>query len=176
MLNIIPYVERLALIPANVQAVCIEIQKPNAKPIIISTCYRPPIINSEIIDSFETYLQNIAKENKKIIITGDFNIGLFPNHTQHNRAKRFNELFNSYQLSQQISKPTRTTESTKTLLDLIMRKTDDTKIVSTDVVHPGISYHSLVYIGFKTNILTDPNMALQEWNKIFLIMAEQTYH
>ena len=48
---VIFYVERLALIPANVKAVCTEIRKPNAKPIIISTWYRPPNTNSEILDS-----------------------------------------------------------------------------------------------------------------------------
>ena len=77
--NNIPYVERSALVPENVEALCIEIGKLNAKPIPISTWYRPPNFNSEILEFFETFLQNIDRENKEIAITGNFNIGLMPN-------------------------------------------------------------------------------------------------
>ena len=81
--------------------------------------------NSEILDCFEIYLQNFDKENKETITTGDFNIDQLPNDTQHSKLKRFVELLNTYQLSQVTNKPTRITESTETLLDLIICKTDD---------------------------------------------------
>ncbi|CAB3997753.1 Hypothetical predicted protein [Paramuricea clavata] len=188
------------------KAVCIEVRKPNAKPILISTWYRPPNSNSEILDSFEIFLQNIDKENKEIIITGDFNIDLMPSETDNSKAKRLKELLNTYQLSQVIKKPTRTTESTKTLLDLIICKTDDPKTATTDVVELGISDHNLVYTCRKVGICkqkpkiietrqyhklnnakfqndlkqallhinehSDPNTALQEWNRIFLLIAD----
>ncbi|CAB4001610.1 Transposon Ty3-G Gag-Pol poly [Paramuricea clavata] len=150
--NTIPYVERSTIIPENVEAVCIEVRKPNAKPILISTWYRPPNSNSEILDSFEIFLQNIDTENKEIIITGDFNIDLMPSETENSKAKRLKELLNTYQLSQLIKKPTRTTESTKTLLDLIICKTDDPKPATTDVVELGISDHNLVYTCRKVGI------------------------
>ena len=204
--NTIPYVERSTIIPENVEAVCIEVRKPNAKPILISTWYRPPNSNSEILDSFEIFLQNIDKENKEIIITGDFNIDLMPSETENSKANRLKELLNTYQLSQLIKKPTRTTESTKTLLDLIICKTDDPKTATTDVVELGISDHNLVYTCRKVGICkqkpkiietrqyhklnsakfqndlkqalqhinehSDPNTALQEWNRIFLLIAD----
>ena len=204
--NTIPYVERSTIIPENVEAVCIEVRKPNAKPILISTWYRQPNSNSEILDSFEIFLQNIDKENKEIIITGDFNIDLMPSETENSKANRLKELLNTYQLSQLIKKPTRTTESTKTLLDLIICKTDDPKTATTDVVELGISDHNLVYTCRKVGICkqkpkiietrqyhklnsakfqndlkqalqhinehSDPNTALQEWNRIFLLIAD----
>ncbi|CAB3994109.1 RNA-directed DNA polymerase from mobile element jockey [Paramuricea clavata] len=204
--NTIPYVERSTIIPENVEAVCIEVRKPNAKPILISTWYRPPNSNSEILDSFEIFLQNIDTENKEIIITGDFNIDLMPSETENSKAKRLKELLNTYQLSQLIKKPTRTTESTKTLLDLVICKTDDPKPATTDVVELGISDHNLVYTCRKVGICkqkpkiietrqyhklnnakfqndlkqallhinehSDPNTALQEWNRIFLLIAD----
>ena len=117
--NNISYMERSALIPENVEALCIEVRKPNAKPILISTWYRPPNSNSEILDFFEIFLRSIDQENKKIIRTGDFNIYLMPSDIENSNIKRLKEMLNTYQLSQLINKPTRTTELTKTLLDLI---------------------------------------------------------
>ena len=169
--NTIPYVERSTIIPENVEAVCIEVRKPNAKPILISTWYRPPNSNSEILDSFEIFLQNIDKENKEIIITGDFNIDLMPSETENSTAKRLKELLNTYQLSQLIKKPTRITESTKTLLDLIICKTDDPKTATTDVVELGISDHNLVYTLVERSEYVSRNpKLLKQGNIINLIM------
>ena len=80
--KVIPYLERKSLIPDNVEAICLEIQKPNAKPIIISTWYRPPGSKSELLERFELFLQNIDNENKETIITGDFNINLLPKENE----------------------------------------------------------------------------------------------
>ena len=41
--------------------------------------------------------------------------------------------------------PTRATPSTKTLLDIIISKSDDTKIIESGVIELGISDHSMVY-------------------------------
>ena len=110
-------------------------------------------------------------------------------------------MLNTYQLSQLINKPTRTAESIKTLLDLIICKTDDPKTIITDVLDLGMSDHNLVYTCRKVEIPkrkpkiietgqyhklnqlkfqndqkqalqhfnehSDPNVALQEWNKHF---------
>ena len=156
--------ERSALVPENVEALCIEVRKPNAKPILISTWYRPPNSNPEILDFFEIFLQSIDKENKEIIITGDFNIDLMPSDIENSKVKRLKEVLNTYQLSQLINKPTRTTELTKTLLDLIICKTDDPKTVITDVVDIAISDHNLVYICRKVGIPRRKSRLLKQGN------------
>ena len=69
-----------------------------------------------------------------------------PSDIENSNIKRLKEMLNTYQLSQLINKPTRTTELTKTLLDLIICKTDDLKTVITDVVDVAINYHNLVYV------------------------------
>ena len=150
--KVIPYLERKCLIPDNVEAICLEIQKPNAKPIIISTWYRPPGSKSELLERFELFLQNIDNENKETIITGDFNINLLPKENELSVAERFKELLNTFQLQQLINKPTRITETTKTLIDLIICKTNDLKIIESGVIDLGISDHSLVYVCRKIGI------------------------
>ncbi len=57
-----------------------------------------------------------------------------------------------YQLQQLITSPTRITPRTKTLLDIIITKIGDTKIIDSGVIHLGISDHSLVYACRKVSI------------------------
>jgi hypothetical protein len=45
--NVIPYTNRVDLIPVNAEAICLEIKKPKAKPVLISTWYCPPGSNME---------------------------------------------------------------------------------------------------------------------------------
>ena len=48
--DVIPYTNRADLIPVNAEAICLEIKKPKAKPVLISTCYRPPGSNMEFFN------------------------------------------------------------------------------------------------------------------------------
>ena len=67
--NNISYMERSALVPENVEALCIEVRKPNAKPILISTWNRPPNSNSEILDFFvqkKFFSKALIKKTKKL--------------------------------------------------------------------------------------------------------------
>ncbi len=74
--NNIPFLERSDLISDNVEALCLEIRKPKSKPVLVSTWYRPPDSNIELLECFEKFLQKIDDENKEMIITGDFNCDL----------------------------------------------------------------------------------------------------
>ena len=145
--NVIPYSERNSLIPDNVEPICLEIKKPNTKPTLISTWYRPPNSNTELLDRFELFLQN-----KETIITGDFNLDLLPKENKGSSTRQFLELLTTYQLQQIIDKPSRVTESTKKLLDLIICKTRDSKTIGLGVIDLGISDHNLVYISRKVGI------------------------
>ena len=48
--------------------------------------------------------------------------------------------------------PTRTTTNSKTLIDIIITKIEDTKITDSGVIDLGISDHNLVYICRKISI------------------------
>jgi hypothetical protein len=72
------------------------------------------------------------------------------NPTHH--TKRLSDIINEFQLKQHITSPTRITPSSKTLIDIIMTKASDTKIIDSGVIHLGLSDHSLVYICRKIGI------------------------
>ena len=72
--NNISYVERSDLVSEHVEALCLEIRKPESKPILVSTWYRPPDSNIVFLQCFEEFLRKMDDENKEIIIAGDFNV------------------------------------------------------------------------------------------------------
>jgi hypothetical protein len=67
-------------------------------------------------------------------------------------SKRLDDLLDIYQLQRHIDKPTRRTDSTKTLIDFIITKSDDTKTFDSGVIALGISDHDLVYICRKIGV------------------------
>ena len=87
----------------------------------------------------------MENENKDIVITGDFNCDLLSiNKDTH--IKKLTDLLDINQLQQHIQIPTRTTLNTKTLIDLMITKVEDTKTINGGVIDLGISDHNLVYI------------------------------
>ena len=52
-------------------------------------------------------------------------------------------------MQQHIKTPTRTYPDTKTLIDLIITKIEDTKVIDSRVIEMVISDHDLVYISSK---------------------------
>ena len=54
----------LILVPDTLESVCIEIKKPKAKPILLTTVYRPPDSTVEIMDVLENYLNSLANKAK----------------------------------------------------------------------------------------------------------------
>jgi hypothetical protein len=62
------------------------------------------------------------------------------------------DLIDIYQLQQHIDKPSRTTNYSQTLIDLILTKIEDNKTIDSGVIELGISDHSLVYICRKISI------------------------
>ena len=82
-------------------------------------------------------------ENKELILVGDLNYDvnrLAPDPQTH----KLHPLCSLYQLTQVINEPTRITETTSTLIDLILTNKRE-YISSAGVLHLCISDHSLVY-------------------------------
>ena len=140
--SVLNVMNRQDLIPANVEAVCLEITRPKSKPILITSVYRPPNSRIELLNDIETLFQNLDSEHKEQIIVGDFNCDLLRDNL-NNHTKRFNEIANLFQLTQMIDHPTRITDSTSSLLDVAL-VTNPENISQSGVVHVGISDNSLL--------------------------------
>ena len=131
------------LVPDNIEAVCLEISKPNSQNFIVASVYRPPSSAPEFFQASEKMIKMIDDENKEFHILGDLYCNMLTN-TTNQPTKTLNEILETYQLFQLITEPTRVTTNSCTLIDHYITSTPE-KIVRSGVIHTGISDHSLIY-------------------------------
>lgn len=103
----------------NLEWIAVKVIKPNAKPFIVGTWYRPSGSGIEIFNAFGTLLQHLEIHDLETNIIGDFNYDISAN-PQNYQTRNFLELCNLYQYSQLIQAPTRITASSSTLIDLFL--------------------------------------------------------
>ena len=140
------------VITTVIAVAAIKVIKPNAKPFIAGTWYRPPGCCIEILNAFVTLLHHLETHDLKTNIIGDFNYDISANPQNHQR-KEFLELCNLYQYSLLIQVPTRVTASSSTLIDLFLTN-NPCNFSHHGVSHIGISDHSLIYAIRKSFIST----------------------
>lgn len=111
--NNINYQIRDDIIPSDLEAVCVEINKPS-RPFVVITVYRPPNVSTDFFTHFEQLIQNIDDENKEIYVLGDLNCDLLKSVSDQPTTK-LKSLLEMYQLSQLITEATRITMTSTTL-------------------------------------------------------------
>ena len=118
--------------------------KPRAKPFIISTWYRPPNSPSELFGDFEAFVGRLDTDGKEYYIMGDLNCNMLPTSSSNINTQTLLNITDIYNLKQLISKSTRITPSSSTLIDVIFASHPN-NILCSGVSHISISDHSLVY-------------------------------
>ena len=124
--------------------ICIEIPKQRSRPFLISAWYRPPNSEMELFNAFEIFLSKCDAENKELILIGDLNCNMLKS-PQDSNTKKLMFMSTVYKLEQLIKKPTRVSNTSATLIDLIFTNQHN-KISSSEVVDLGVSDHSLIYV------------------------------
>ncbi len=99
--------------------ICVEINRQHSAPFFITTWHRPPNSELDIFNNFELFLFKCDMENKELIIVGNLNcdVNKVPPDSPTYKLQTLSSL---YQLTQVINDPTRVTEATSTLIDLIL--------------------------------------------------------
>ena len=127
----------------NIENIWIEIQPNYAKSILICIMYRPPDSSNHLNRNFNTELHEMlssaAKEDKEMILLGDVNV----NYLIPGDNKDFKTILNLHGLKQIITKPTRITEQTKTLIDIIATNCAE-KVSDCEVIPASIGDHEMV--------------------------------
>ena len=101
------------------ESLFIEICRSRGKNIIVGAVYRPPNqMPSEFVSGFNNALSKISKENKLCYILSDTNLNLI-NHDCHQPTSEFLDLLYSYMFYPLITRPTRITSHSATLIDNI---------------------------------------------------------
>ena len=115
----------------------IEIINDSDKNIIVGVIYRPP--NNHIdtfLDKLDDSLNKVSQENKQIYLMGDYNVDLLSPTNQHVSSRLLN-ILSSFSLHPHISKHTRITPTSSTLIDNIF-----SNIIDRDSFN-GIIYYDI---------------------------------
>lgn len=88
-----------------------------SKKIGVGVVYRPPSVSINCIDEIFEPLEITYLETQSIILMGDININLLDSNSHS--ASRFNSVINGFNLVQIVNKPTRITETSESLIDII---------------------------------------------------------
>ena len=147
--NRLTYSVRTDLNISNLENLCPEIRKPNSKPFIIVTWYRPPNSPNEVFSSLENLIGRLDSENVEFYLMGDMNCNMAL--MSDTNCRLLSDITNLYGLHQLINEPTRVTDTTSTLIDLIYTNYPD-KVVCSGVCHVSISDHSLIFAYRKLSI------------------------
>ena len=121
----------------------LNVQVKNMKSVLVCAIYRPPDVS---IDCFDTdhspNLVTASSLNKPIYIIRDINCSLLkPNIPGSVALMNFCRMFN---LTQMVSSPTRVTDSTATLLDVIITSNAN-QFREVKIIECSVSDHDLVY-------------------------------
>ena len=104
------------------------------------------------LQNFEELLSDLAISwNGMLLITGDFNIYLLKSDKPNTR--RYNELLQSLNLNQMVTKATRTTNTSSTLIDHIITNSPK-NVTYTDILPcPLMSDHDGLYVTVNARVI-----------------------
>ena len=132
------------------EALLIEITVKNSKSFLVGCFYRPPETSDYFPRNYNSLLQNhltdTTKENKEVIMLGDFNV----NYKKRWENIEFKTTITQNGFKQLIKKPTRITQTSSTLIDLIITNKPST-ISKSDVIATSLSDHDMVACVRKLN-------------------------
>ena len=128
----------------------VEIRNPKGKNLMLGVFYRPPHSNTNaFLETLNEILLNPLLKNKDCFFMGDFNINLV-NCNSNNTSQEFLEMFLSYSFLPLITKPTRVTNNSATIIDNIFsnitRQTPKAGIILSD-----ISDHFPIFVKLSMN-------------------------
>ena len=127
------------------QQLWVKVQCRSCKSFLICNTYRPPNTPTSCFESLTKSLTDALLLDLVIIVLGDLNCNLL---TSNSKANLLRDIISTFNLNQLIEKPTRVTETTKSLIDVIM-STNKNIVSHTDVLASSISDHHLVYLVLK---------------------------
>ena len=136
----------------DLERIWIETFPYNAKIFLLSIIYWPPDGSKYLFKSFSTLLNDtlnlISSEPKECIIMGDTNI----NYLDKNNHNDIKDIFMLNGYKQLVTKATRITEDSKTLIDTIFTNKPE-NISKTDTIPTSLSDHDMVGCVRKLNHL-----------------------
>eukprot|EP00112_Aurelia_sp_Birch-Aquarium-sp1_P014347 Seg309.5 transcript_id=Seg309.5/GoldUCD/mRNA.D3Y31 product="RNA-directed DNA polymerase from mobile element jockey" protein_id=Seg309.5/GoldUCD/D3Y31 len=146
-LDMVPY--KVRMVDRELESIWVDITFHSQK-LLVAVIYRPPK-DDKFYENFQSCLQEILPKRKNILLVGDFDSNMkFTGMSENDccKGKKMLKVLNSCGLKNLIKTETRITETSKTLIDLVITNAPD-KVIKSGVFNTGIADHSLVYVVLK---------------------------
>ena len=144
---------RADLTPSDSEYIWIEITQPKCKPLLVASIYKPPDSSvSHLINSLNRNFNDISDRYNTVLL-GDFNVDQLSRNNQNKLMLGSFAIEND--LKQLIKTPTRVTQNSKTLIDLIY-VSDSHRFIQSGVIFSTLSDHSLTYCVMKCGVPKQP--------------------
>ena len=154
----------LSLMNDIIESLSIEIKVSGSKNILIIVIYKPPNANCKLfLEYLQELLHNPLFNNKDCFIVGDFNIDLSQCHS-HNTSQEFIDTMLSATFLPLITKPTRVTNHSATLIDNIFCNVNP--LPESGIVLSDLSDHYPIYTLFSRSSITTKNNTKERFRKI----------
>ena len=154
--NCVSVSRRYDLESKSIEGIWLEILITKSKNILFGSLYRPPISSQFISADFNAILEDTlslaATENKEILLVGDLNANFLPRQCTDRISREVKDLLKGIGMSQLIKEPTRITEHSSSLIDVIL-STHPHNIPVANVIPLGLSDHYMVGCVRKMNSL-----------------------
>ena len=115
----------------NSQQLWLKVKCRKTKSFVLCAAYRPGSVSmSRFLDDFSASFMDSLLLGMEVLITGDLNADVLPGSSCL-ESRALMDLCNSFNLSQLVTKPTRTTDTSKTLID---GRLQQTRVLSSAVM------------------------------------------
>ena len=128
---------------SEIESITIQVKLGNYKPFIVTSVYSPPGEPAEYFNELDKLLNSIDAENKETIYLGDTNCDMLD--FTNNYTKNLMRLLTKFHLVQLIKSSTRTTATTKTVIDHIITNRS-ASVSKSGVLSCGVSDHDAVFM------------------------------
>ena len=119
--------------------------------LIVTGAYRPPSVSASIWkDRLFKQLDCASSQCGDVLLLGDLNCNLLNPDANGCEGRHLIEICDIYNMDSLIDKATRVSQSSQTLIDIILTN-NKTRFLSSGVLEPHLSDHSLVYVIKRTS-------------------------
>ena len=128
------------------EMIWVEVAAGNNK-LAIGCLYKAPKIPCSVfVNSYDCLIQIYAKYDHTVLL-GDFNVNMLDLNSNNSKIL-LDSIIEPFSLTQFIDKPTRITDKSKTLIDLIFANKPENVLFSSCCDAPGVSDHCITYVAY----------------------------